>query len=147
MRDHASAEPPGFGLTFDHLGLATRRAEVTLAFLRGMGYSTPPTVHDPVQGVNLVLCAHPAMPAVEVVYSDGASGPIDAILALQPQAIYHQCYRSADLPSTLAAMKAAGHRVITISTPKPAVLFSGRLVSFYMVRDFGLIEILEDSHE
>jgi methylmalonyl-CoA/ethylmalonyl-CoA epimerase len=133
-----------FGLRFDHLGLATREAERTLSFLRGLGYGTPPVVHDPLQGVNLVLCEHSAMPAVEVIFAAGPSGPLDAILAHQPQAVYHLCFRAAALSASLAAMKSAGHRLLAVSPPKPAVLFGGLEVSFYMVRGFGLIEIIAD---
>lgn len=136
----------GHGLSFDHFGLATRDSERTLSVLRGLGYSTPPVVHDPLQGVNLVLCEHPAMPAVEVIYPAGAAGPLDAVLAQQPQAIYHLCFRSDDLAATLASLKAQGQRVAVVSPPNPAVLFGGRKVSFHMVRGLGLIEILENSH-
>ena len=132
-----------FGLEFDHFGLATRDAPRTLAFLRGLGYSTPETVHDPLQQVDLVLCRHPAMPTVEVIFGADGEGPLDAILARQPQSIYHLCFRSDRLADSLAAMKAAGHRVLPVLPQKPAVLFDLALVSFHMVRGFGLIEIIE----
>lgn len=134
----------GFGLAFDHFGLATRSAEMTLAFLRGLGYRTPESVHDPLQRVNLVLCDHPTMPAVEVIFAADEAGPLDAVLAQQPQSIYHLCFRSRDMAASLAAIKTAGHRTIVVSPPKPAVLFDYRPVSFHMVRGFGLIEIIED---
>ena len=134
-----------FGLTFDHFGLATRDAKPTLAFLRGLGYRTPEAVHDLLQHVNLVLCEHPSMPTVEVIFAADESGPLDAILAQQPQSIYHLCYRSRELTTTLEAIKAAGHRTMVVSSPKPAVLFDQRRVSFYMVRGFGLIEIIEEA--
>lgn len=134
------------GLTFDHFGLATRDAGRTLSFLRDLGYRTPPTVHDPLQRVNLVLCEHQAQPAVEVIFAAEDDGPLDVILAQQPQAIYHLCYRSNDVEVSLAAMKAAGHRTILVVPPKPAVLFGHRPVSFHMVRGFGLIEIIEEAH-
>lgn len=134
----------GFGLAFDHFGLATRDAEKTLAFLRGLGYRTPESVHDPLQRVNLVLCEHPTMPAVEVISAADKAGPLDAVLAQQPQSIYHLCYRSHDLAGSLAALKVAGHRTMVVSPPKPAALFDHRSVSFYMVYGFGLIEIIED---
>ena len=134
----------GYGLVFDHFGLATRDAERTLAFLRGLGYTAPEAVHDPLQRVNLVLCEHATMPAVEVIFATDEAGPVDAILAQQAQAIYHLCFRSACLAASLTAIKAAGHRAMVVSPPKPAVLFGGRRVSFYMVRGFGLIEIIEE---
>lgn len=137
----------GFGLTFDHFGLATRDAGSSQAFLSGLGYDTPPAIYDPLQRVNLALCTHPAMPAVEVIAAGPESGPLEAVLAQQPQAIYHLCYRATDLAASLAAIKAAGHRLMVVSPPKPAVLFGGQRVSFYMVRGFGLIEIIEDTDE
>lgn len=149
LKPKTASAPDGawidFGLRFDHLGLATREPEKTLSFLRGLGYSTPSAVHDPLQGVNLVLCEHAAMPAVEVIFAAGPSGPLDAILAQQPQAVYHLCFRASALGQSLAAMKAAGHRLLGVSPPKPAVLFGGLEVSFYMVRGFGLIEIIADT--
>ena len=133
-----------FGLRFDHLGLATRDAVVSLNFLRGLGYDTPEAVHDPLQSANLVYCTHCAMPSVEVIYAGDDAGPLDAILAAKPTDIYHQCYRSADRSLTLAAIKSAGFRVVLVSAPKPAVLFGGLSVSFHLVKGFGLIEIIED---
>jgi catechol 2,3-dioxygenase-like lactoylglutathione lyase family enzyme len=134
----------GFGLAFEHFGLATRDADKTLAFLAGLGYRTPESVHDPLQRVNLVLCEHAAMPAVEVIFAADEEGPLDAILAQQPQGIYHLCFRSRDLAASLAAIKMAGTRTKVVSPPKPAVLFDYLPVSFHMVRGFGLIEIIED---
>lgn len=136
----------GHGLTFDHFGLATRDSETTLSFLRGLGYRTPGAVHDLLQRVHLVLCEHATMPAVEVIYAAGAVGPLDAILLHQPQSIYHLCFRSRNLGASLQSLKAAGQRVMRVSAPQPAVLFGGLSVSFYMVRGFGLIEIIESPH-
>ena len=136
-----------FGLSFAHFGLATRDAERTLAFLRGLGYRTPPSVHDPLQRVNLSLCEHPAMPAVEVIWAAEPDGPLDAILDRAPQSIYHLCYRTRDVAASLAALKDAGHRTLVVAPPKPAVLFGDRRVSFYMVHGFGLIEMIEDADE
>ncbi|WP_374690673.1 VOC family protein [Accumulibacter sp.] len=135
----------GFGLEFHHLGLATRDADKTLAFLRGLGYHTPESVHDPLQRVKLALCEHLVMPAVEVIFATNEAGPLDLILAHQPQSIYHLCFRSRDLVASLAAIKAAGHRTMVVSPPTPAVLFHGRPVSFHMMRGFGLVEIIEDT--
>lgn len=134
-----------FGLNFDHFGLATRDADKTLDFLRGLGYRTPETIHDPLQAVNLVLCKHATMPAVEVIFAAEEDGPLETILAQQPQAMYHLCFRSRDVAASLMVMKTAGHRTRVVVPPKPAVLFDLLPVSFYLVGGFGLIEIIEDS--
>lgn len=135
--------PASFGLAFHHFGLATRSAERTLSLLRGLGYRVPAAVHDPLQNVNLVMCDHEHMPAVEVIFEAGPDGPLQAILAQQPESIYHLCFASADAERSLAAIRAAGHRVLPVVPAKPAVLFGGRPVSFHMVRGIGLIEIVE----
>lgn len=134
----------GFGMEFDHLGLAVRSTERALAFLQDLGYRAGEPVYDPLQRVRLVLCSSDVMPPVEVISEADADGPLASILSGRSECIYHLCYRTADLPATLAAMKAAGHRVVEAAAPKPAVLFGGLPVSFYWVKGFGLIEIIED---
>ena len=84
------------------------------------------------------------MPAVEVIYPGHEPGPLTNILADRQEAVYHLCYTSSDVEFSLTAMKKAGHRVVQVVAPQPAILFGGRRVSFYLVRGFGLIEILEN---
>ncbi|SCX49148.1 VOC family protein [Nitrosospira sp. Nsp1] len=132
-----------FLLRFHHFGLASRRPEQTLRFLRGLGHEVAMEVYDPLQNVNLWLCTHFSMPTVELVGPAEGQGPLDAILATSNESIYHLCYETENLDASLEAMKAAGFRVICISAPKPAILFNNRQVSFYMIKDFGIIELLE----
>jgi methylmalonyl-CoA/ethylmalonyl-CoA epimerase len=132
-----------FLLRFHHFGLASRRPEQTLRFLRGLGHEVAVQVYDPLQNVNLWLCTHLSMPTVELVGPAEGQGPLDAILAASNESIYHLCYETENLDVSLAAMKAGGFRVMCVSAPKPAILFNNRRVSFYRVKDFGLIELLE----
>ncbi len=85
------------------------------------------------------------MPTVELVGpAEGQGpGPLDAILATSNESIYHLCYETENLDASLEAMKAAEFRMLCISAPKPAILFNNRRVSFYMVKGFGIIELLE----
>jgi len=133
-----------FGLTFDHFGLATQSPDRALAFLRGLGHQPGDAVYDPLQKVNLVFCPSTEMPAVEVIFPGDESGPLTNILADRHDSMYHLCYRSSDVDASVTAMKKAGHRVVQVAAPQPAILFGGRRVSFYIVRGFGLIEILEN---
>jgi methylmalonyl-CoA/ethylmalonyl-CoA epimerase len=132
-----------FLLRFHHFGLASRRPEQTLRFLRGLGHEVATQIYDPLQNVNLWLCTHFSMPTVELVGPAEGQGPLDAILAASNENIYHLCYETENLHVSVESMKAAGFRVICISAPKPAILFGNRPVSFYMVKDFGIIELLE----
>ena len=132
-----------FALRFHHLGLASNHLEQTTRFLMGLHYEVGTQVYDPLQNVRLCLCSHSSMPTVEVVAPAEGAGPLDSILATAGESVYHLCYETENLTSSLEALKKAGQRVICVSPPKAAILFDEREVSFYMVRGFGLIEILE----
>jgi methylmalonyl-CoA/ethylmalonyl-CoA epimerase len=136
-----------YGLVFDHLGLAVKRPEKAIRFLEGLGYAIGEPIHDPLQHVNLIWCSSPAMPAIELVYLTDArtDSPIANILNDRNEMIYHQCYRSADTPGSIKSMKDHAIRVICVSKGKPAILFGDKIVSFYMVDGFGLIEIIEEN--
>lgn len=137
-----------FNLTFHHLGLAVRRPEPALLFLQGLGYRCAEPVFDGLQNVHLIMCAHAAMPAVEIIYPGTGPTPIDGYLAKQPNGlIYHACYAAPDLAGTLVQLEAAGIAAICVSEPKPAILFGGRKVSFYNVLGVGLIEIIDTAGE
>lgn len=135
-------EPNKYGLEFHHLGLAVRHSADALAFLTGLGYTPSAPVRDPLQNVNLILCTSEQMPAVEIIYPTETAGPLASILKAQVSVIYHTCFQSNDLEYSLRAIGQA-NRIIELSPPKPAILFGGRKVSFYMVSGFGVIEILE----
>ena len=132
-------------LTFHHLGLAVKSDAAALAMLRGLGYAIGERIHDPLQNVHVRLCTHAEQPAVEICEPGGgaAASPIDSIVKKYDGLIYHTCYETSDLRETLSDFKRVGLRLVTISPPKPAVLFGGRHVSFYQVAGWGIIELLE----
>ena len=132
-------------LEFHHFGLATRDSDASASTLRALGYTVPEPIFDPLQNVNLMLCVHPAMPAIELVSPAETPGPLDPWLADHAELIYHVCYAAPDLEEAVQALQDSGIRLITVAEPKPAVLFGGARVAFYMARGIGLIEILEQS--
>lgn len=131
-------------LTFHHFGLALKRERSALNFLRSLGYSAGKLIYDPEQNVNLRLCKHKLMPAVEIVLpgEDGES-PLTPILKQHSEIIYHTCYETENLSKTLSFFEENNVRCMCVSKPKPAILFGGRYVSFYQIIGFGLIELLE----
>lgn len=133
-------------LRFHHHGLAVKKPDRAVQFLRSIGYTAGEAILDDQQNVNLLLATHPAMPAVEVVYPTDTPGPLTPYLARGPELLYHTCYECEDAAEAAAALKAAGNRVLPVVPPKPAVLFGGRLVAFYQIAGFGLIELLEATH-
>ncbi|RJG49010.1 VOC family protein [Motilimonas pumila] len=131
-----------FGLSFHHLGLATKHEKMAILFLEGSGYQVSESIFDPLQNVNLIMASHSEQPSVEIVYAGEKTGPLTDILQTQESLIYHTCFETLDYQASLAQMKQAGLRVLMVSEPKPAVLFDGQLVSFHMVRGVGLVELL-----
>jgi hypothetical protein len=83
------------------------------------------------------------MPAVELAFPAESPGPLDGILIGRTELIYHLCFENDSEVRSVAAMKESGHRIVCVSPQKPAILFGGRLVSFFLVRGFGLIEVVE----
>ena len=144
MKGHFA--PSTWGLTFHHLGLAVKDVDAAIAFLTGLGYLAGARVFDPLQNVNLAMFTHDAMPDVELISPADGAGPLDELLATHKNGlVYHMCYTSADLDKTLEALEADGNlRLYEVSLPKPAVLFGGRPVSFYVVCGVGLIEIIDE---
>ena len=130
-------------LDFHHFGLATRDAERSVSTLGSLGYSATEPVFDPLQNVNLVWCEHAKMPSVEVVYPAESPGPLEPYLADHAEMIYHLCYEVDAIDAAVASLEAAGIRLLNVVEPRPAVLFGGRTVAFYMARGLGLIEMLE----
>lgn len=136
------------GLAFHHKGLAVKNKEGALKFLECLGYSFSEVIFDPLQGVDLIFCEHPKMPAVELVFNESGSSiksPLGSILKGASERIYHICYSTNDIDATVEKIKDLGMRIIPISTKKPAILFNGKLVAFYMIAGYGIVEFLEIS--
>ena len=103
-------------------------------------------VFDPLQNVYLGMFTHDVMPDVELICPAEGAGPLDELLSSHKDGlVYHMCYVSNDLGQSLEAIEAdSSLRLFEVSPPKPAVLFGGKSVSFYVIGGVGLIEILED---
>ena len=128
---------------FHHYGLATAAPDRATAFLRSLGYHIGETVADELQDVNLAMCTHDKMPAVEVIHPRGPEGPLSSVLETRGDGIYHVCLQTPNQKRLVDELKRTGNRIICISEPKPAILFRHMRVSFFMVTGFGLLEILE----
>jgi methylmalonyl-CoA/ethylmalonyl-CoA epimerase len=134
-----------YGLQFHHFGLAVRDTASAVTVLKGMGYTIGQRIMYLLQNVMLIWCDHEHMPAVELVSPTDTSGPLDNMLANQPELFYHICYSAEDIDSSVTAIRESGVRVLPVSPPKPAILFDGRRVGFYQIKGFGLIEIVEEA--
>ena len=131
-----------YGLKFHHIGLAVKNPNKTIIFTKNLGYEIADEVYDNLQRVYLRMCFHSEMPNIEIIYSDIPDSPIEKILKYQKEKFYHICYTTNNLKLTIKTIKEVNH-LITVSYPKPAILFNNNPVSFYYISGFGIIEILE----
>ncbi len=131
------------GLAFHHFGLAVSAPDEAFLYLRALGYTEGNSVFDPLQGVNLAMRHHAAMPDVEVIWPGDGPSPIDEMVKRMGPMVYHLCYACAQPEAAIAALEAEGLDTMLVSPPTPAVLFGGREVSFYTVSGFGLVEFLK----
>jgi hypothetical protein len=129
-------------LQFHHLGLAVQRPQKAFAFLASLGYRDGKQFFDPLQSVNLAMRHHPVMPDVEVIWPGAETSPIDNLIKGGKSLVYHLCFAAQDAEQALANLQAAGHQIVELAPPTPAVLFGNLPVSFHNVLGFGMIEII-----
>jgi methylmalonyl-CoA/ethylmalonyl-CoA epimerase len=129
-------------MKFHHYGLVSSNAAASCQLLEDLGYRVSPAVHDPLQNVHLYWAEHPTLPCVEIIAPTDTPGPVSGLAKRLKQGIYHLCFEVEDVAACLAQF-GAHNQVMTVSEPKPAVLFEHRKVSFYYVENLGLIELVE----
>ena len=139
--------PNKWGLAFHHLGLAAKDPKAAAHFLTGLGYRIGQMVYDPLQNVHLAMCAHDHMPEVEIISPADGPGPLDKLLSSHRDGlVYHMCYTSDDLDSSLDALESDERfSVRSIARPTEAILFGGKRVSFYLIEGVGVIEIIDNA--
>lgn len=129
-------------IRFHHFGLALKEFDIALNFYRNLNYDFSERIVDKVQNVELIMCASKIFPSVELIKPVNKESPINNFLSKNNEIIYHTCYEVEKYEEDKKKLF-LNNRVICISKPKPAVLFNGRLVSFYYIKDVGIIEILQ----
>ena len=84
------------------------------------------------------------MPPVEIIWPAGTAGPLDQMLGTHANGlVYHLCFAAMDLAASIPALEDAGLALFRVVRPKPAMLFNGLFVSFYMMRGVGLVEFID----
>ncbi len=129
-------------LAFHHFAIATDDAKRSSDYLAALGYERGASAYDPLQNVNLEMWHHGTMPDVELVWPSGTTGPVNTMIKKKGVGIYHTCYEVDDLAATVEALQAQNLNILEVVEARPAVLFGGRPVAFYLVEGIGLIELL-----
>ena len=129
-------------ISFHHFGLAVKSFENALIFYKTLNYKCSKPIIDELQKVELILCRSSNSPDVELIKPLNDNSPISNILKNNNEMIYHTCYEVKTAKINISEIF-PNNRAICVSKPKPAILFDGRLVSFYYLKGVGLIEILQ----
>lgn len=126
-----------FGYTFHHVGIACDDIDSTAEFVRSTYdvLSDSGNVYDPEQDATVRIFNEDTAFAIELV-----AGKAVEKLIPRGTTYYHLCYAVPDIHAAIE--KATGVGAICVRTPKPAILFGGRLVAFVFT-PLGLVEFVE----
>ncbi|PCJ57051.1 MAG: hypothetical protein COA79_17120 [Planctomycetota bacterium] len=127
---------------FDHLGLAVKHPKKAQDFLSLLGYHFTEPTFDELQKVSIIMATNKYQPDIEIIFSDDENSPIKNILKSNDQLIYHLCYKAEEPQLFIKNLKLNKVKVTCISSPKKAIVFQNKKVSFYFVDGFGVIEII-----
>lgn len=133
-------------LTLHHFGLLTGDIDASSQMLVQLGYSRDNEAIDPLQGAHLrMFVSDDGANRIELVSPLEENTSLQKLLKHKRDHIYHICFTCTSITAAqLFLEKISNGPVLEISGPKPAILFDGRLVGFYMCQGLGLVEILED---
>ncbi len=124
---------------FHHIGVACKDFDQEQGKFAALGYQPEaPDVHDPVQRVHVRFLIGGG-PRIELVRSDGQPGPLGAWLKSGIK-LYHLAYVVKDLPAAIESLLSQGARVVV--PPVPAAAFDGRCISFVMLPNLLLVELI-----
>jgi methylmalonyl-CoA/ethylmalonyl-CoA epimerase len=133
-------------MKIDHIGIATRGIEESLAFWRdalGLEVKHTETVEE--QGVRVAMLPV-GEPRVELLEPTGPDTPVAKFLEKRGPGIHHVAVGVADIRAALARLKAGGARLID---EEPRVGAGGCLVAFVHPAASGgvLLELVQHTDE
>lgn len=112
--------------------------------LSALGYFVAEPVIDPLQDVVLRMADGGSQTAcIEIITPLSLEGPLSNLLKRRGDYMYHSCFGVKSVETATRRLTEVGLRVVTVSTPKPAILFDGAKVSFHSIEGIGLVEFIE----
>lgn len=132
-------------LEFHHIGLLTDQPEAARQRLKALGYAAGPIVDDPLQEARLQMCVgSPGVAAIELVTPLPSNRGLGNLLKRRGDFMYHICFTAPTFDVALQSLSlGSDDRILTVSPPKPAILFGNARVAFYLASGLGLVEVLE----
>jgi methylmalonyl-CoA/ethylmalonyl-CoA epimerase len=124
-----------------HIGILTKSLVETRNALSSQGINFLTAIEDPLQQAILTISKGDVK--IEIVEPLHHNQQLRKILDKFGTHSYHICFEvpQIDWPDV---KKYFGHRLVMVSSPKPAILFNNRRVAFYISKHLGLIELLEE---
>jgi methylmalonyl-CoA/ethylmalonyl-CoA epimerase len=127
---------------FHHVGVACRNLdEETIPWLL-LGYSIDEDrsdFEDPIQKIRGRFIVG-AGPRLELLMPTSSDSPIITILSKGIK-YYHQAFMVSSFENAVYESKNMGFKMIT--KPSPAVAFNGRLITFFLMQNMHIIELIE----
>jgi catechol 2,3-dioxygenase-like lactoylglutathione lyase family enzyme len=128
------------GWTFHHLGIACLDLRRETDVYRGLGYSPESAdFTDPIQQVHGRFLVGGG-PRLELLVAINGASVLDPWLQKGIR-VYHQAYEVQDLSAAILALREDG--AIIVREPAPAVAFADRRISFAMLPNLALVELIE----
>lgn len=126
-------------LAFHHVGVACREFDSEQRAFSVLGYVPEgPDFHDPVQGVHIRFLIGGG-PRLELLRNDAEIGVLTPWIRKGIR-LYHLAYETPDIADSGERLVKIGAK--QVSPPVPAVAFDGRHVSFYLLANLTMIELI-----
>jgi methylmalonyl-CoA/ethylmalonyl-CoA epimerase len=125
-----------------HVGVVVKDIQVSIdEYVRRYGaVVASPVMDDPLQQATVVLLTVDSSTFIELVAPFGDDSPLHRAVDRKAP-LHHLCFEVPNVIESIAALRADG--MVTVSEPKPAVLFDGRVVAWMWDRTNSLVELLE----
>jgi FkbH-like protein len=134
------------GYPLDHIAIAVSDIKKARVDYAQRGFHCGEIVLDPLQNAYLSMCTMGGHDAVELVAPVNVASPVSRMLKDGTAIPYHLCYRVEELKGFLSGLSDSGIEYEIISEVKEAVLFTRNKVMFILVKNLGLIELLESGN-
>lgn len=127
-------------LQFHHVGLACRKLAPEMMAHRLLGFEAESAMfHDHTQRICGIFMVNGPM-RIELLEPAAADSPVNDMLK-HGQKMYHQGFTCDHIHEAVRYLEGEGARMI--SPPLPAAAFSGKEISFLMLRTLLIVELIQ----
>lgn len=127
----------------DHIGIVTKEIKLASQYYLENGYQCSQPLYDEMQDVYLCMCKKKDRLDVELIQPASDRSPVISYLSENETVPYHLCLRVKNIDTVLDVLKKKNIAYEVVSERKKAVLFHYQYVTFVLIKNIGLIELLE----